>query len=157
MSAARLNNVKSLLMLKENPMENIVLEEFDRLTKLEPELLEDLLSELYAYLEAPMSGYVYLMYYETGYYKLGFAKSPPSRKKQLRGAQQELDIKVEIIHIIETDDMRRLEKETAAIFNSTSKVVGNEMWNLSQEDIDMFCSFATCFYGQKGSSWIKLF
>ena len=57
--------------------------------------------------------------------------------------------------------MRRLEKETAAIFaaifNSTSKVVGNEMWNLSQEDIDMFCSFATCFYGQKGSSWIKLF
>jgi len=137
---------------------SVVQEELDKLLDLEPEILLELMEELTLALgDKIMKGYVYLMKYDTGYYKLGFSKNPSNRKSELARSQQGQEVQVEIVHLIETDNMARLEQETASKFSLRSLLVGNEMWALSQADLDMFCSINSCYYGEKDVRFLPLF
>jgi hypothetical protein len=79
---------------------------------------------------ANAKGHVYLLAATTGDYKIGRSKNPPSRAKQI-GVK--MPFGVELIHVIHTDDMRKLESELHTRF--AEKHVNGEWFSLSPEDV----------------------
>jgi len=133
--------------------------EINKLINLEPEILYELVEELTLALEGEemKNGYVYLMQYPSGFYKIGFSKIPLNRQYQLEYDDKNLEVKVEVVHIIQTDDMKRLERDIANLFNHSSTYIGREMWNLSQEDLFQFCSIRKAWYKNLGPKHLSIF
>ena len=104
-----------------------------------------------------MKGYVYLMKFGTGFYKIGFSNRPVRRQKEKARNEQGLSVEVSIVHIIDTDDMDRLEKDVAKLFNLSSTYIGAEMWDLTPGDLAKFCSVGNVIYGDLFSKGMKIF
>lgn len=84
----------------------------------------------------PKPGYVYLIQSENGQYKIGKSNNPSQRCK-IFGLK--LPFKVELIHLVKTDDMSKLETELHKHF--ASQRINGEWFSLSPEDIDYIKSF----------------
>lgn len=96
----------------------------------------------------PKRGYVYLMRYNTGFFKIGFSDTPPRRQNQLWGNP-------EVIHVIETDDMIRFENWVHARLDN--RRIGQEIFDLTQQDIEAFIAIKNVFYEGQALRHLSLF
>lgn len=81
------------------------------------------------------AGYVYLIYSSTEHYKIGFSKDPRKRHKTFVDSfGVKLPISVELVHIIETNDMRKLETQLHERYKH--KRVNGEWFSLDKPDVD---------------------
>lgn len=86
-------------------------------------------------------GYVYLAHADTGHYKIGYSVDPQNRIKHF---DTQMPVKVEIVHTIQTDDMRRLEEELHGRFES-QRVTG-EWFDLGEDDVGFITSIGEMRY-----------
>lgn len=82
------------------------------------------------------SGFVYLMRSKNDKYKIGFSKDP---KKRLKSLQNDTPFELECLRVIQTDDMKGLERDMHEYYKS--KRVAGEWFDLSQEDISYFMNY----------------
>lgn len=87
------------------------------------------------------AGYVYLAHADTGHYKIGYSVDPQNRIKHF---DTQMPVKVEIVHTIQTDDMRRLEKKLHERFES-QRVTG-EWFDLGEDDVGFITSIGEMRY-----------
>lgn len=78
--------------------------------------------------------------YDTGYYKIGIAKNPDLRLKQLQTANHE---KLEIIHTYETSNYSKLEVSLHNHYSYCHKI--NEWFTLNLEDEVKFIDICSKF------------
>jgi len=89
--------------------------------------------------EKGFEGFVYLIgNHEQKIYKIGLSRQPKERYKAFR---TKLPFEVEVIHQIETTDMKKAEKVLHNWMND--KNAHGEWFNLSQADVDFMCNLAT--------------
>lgn len=90
------------------------------------------------------TGYVYLAYADTGHYKIGLSVDPRSRIKHF---DTKMPVEVKLVHVIETDDMQRLEGELHRRYEG-QRVTG-EWFELSQDDVAFIQSIKSRDYGER--------
>lgn len=76
------------------------------------------------------AGYIYLMYADTGHYKIGMSVEPNER---LRSFRTEMPVDVQPVHVFPTDDMRLAERALHYVFRG-SRYRG-EWFVLDDEDV----------------------
>lgn len=111
-------------------------------------------------------GYVYLVHNpKTGFYKIGSARKPQTRLKQL---QTEMRAPCVMLHTIATNNAVRLEREVQLRFLAGHQ--GGEWFDLTTPDIEALMSVSTAFYRDtewhpktvlrsefdRGAKWAKL-
>ena len=89
-------------------------------------------------------GYVYLMRDSIGRHKIGFSINPDQRIKSVR--IEVGDPAVELVHVIKTDDMIKLEK-LLHMANHGCHVEG-EWFRLDEPTVDEFCQTAEKIFGR---------
>ncbi len=87
------------------------------------------------YRQRDMSGYVYLLQTdEEGVYKIGKTKDPEDRRKTF---EVKLPFDIQYLHLIETENMSRLESYLKTKFTREGKrLLGSEFFQLTERDVD---------------------
>lgn len=85
-------------------------------------------------------GYVYLLKGDKGTHKIGRTSNPNSRVKTFG---VELPFDVDYVHLIQTDDMYRLESELQVMYNH--KNIRAEWFALDEQDIAAICAIQSPF------------
>ena len=89
----------------------------------------------------PAEGFCYLIRAENGLCKLGLSKNPRKRFMQIKGSSP---VPVELVHVIATNQMNRLEYELHETFKAQRKTA--EWFALDENDILNIKTFETVTY-----------
>lgn len=87
------------------------------------------------------AGYIYVIQSQSGEYKIGLSETP---KKRISKLEVKLPFDIEVIHLIQTDDMHRLESSLHMTFEA--KRVRGEWFALDSEDVDYIKQMTTMMY-----------
>ncbi len=94
-------------------------------------------------------GYVYLVKAVDGSYKIGKTVNPKSRKRTF---DVRLPFKVEYVHVIQTDDMGKLEKALHTRF-AAKRLSGSEFFALDDADVQFILSLGDTFEAARCANW----